>query len=57
MVFSMEKLILFINSFLSYFLLFGLTVVLCLAAAFAGIKLRKSKDLKEGKMIKEDKTE
>ncbi len=45
----MANLIAFINAFLSYFLLFGVIVLLCLAAAFVGIKLRKNKDLKEGK--------
>ena len=47
----MVNLVAFINSFLSYFLLFAFIVVLCLIAAFVGIKLRKNKDLKEGKVV------
>lgn len=46
----MANLIAFVNAFLSYFLLFGFIVVLCLIAVFAGIKLRKNKDLKDSKM-------
>ena len=46
----MANLIAFINSFLSYFLLFGFIVLLCVIAAFAGIKMRKNKDLKENKV-------
>lgn len=42
----MEKLILFINAFLSYSLVFIIIVVLVLAAVFIGIRLRKSKDAK-----------
>lgn len=44
---SMSNLIAFVNAFLSYFLLFAFIVVLCLIAAFIGIKLRKNKDLKQ----------
>lgn len=47
----MVNLVAFMNSFLSYFLLFAFIVVLCLIAAFVGIKLRKNKDLKEEKLI------
>ena len=47
---GMANLIAFVNSFLSYFLLFAFIVVLCLVAVFAGIKLRKNKDLKDGKL-------
>jgi len=46
----MANLIAFINAFLSYFLLFGFIVVLCLIAVFVGIKLRKNKDLKESSL-------
>lgn len=46
----MANLIAFLNSFLSYFLLFAFIVVLCLVAAFVGIKLRKNKDLKDAKL-------
>ena len=46
----MANLIAFINSFLSYFLLFAFIIVLCLIAAFVGIKLRKNKDLKDAKL-------
>lgn len=46
----MANLIAFVNSFLSYFLLFAFIVVLCLIAAFVGIKLRKNKDLKEAQL-------
>ena len=46
----MANLVAFINSFLSYFLLFAFIIVLCLIAAFVGIKLRKNKDLKDGKL-------
>ena len=47
----MANLIAFINSFLSYFLLFAFIIVLCLIAAFVGIKLRKNKDLKDAKLV------
>ena len=46
----MANLIAFINAFLSYFLLFGFIVVLCLIAVLVGIKLRKNKDLKESSL-------
>ena len=46
----MANLIAFVNSFLSYFLLFAFIVALCLIAAFVGIKLRKNKDLKEAQL-------
>ena len=42
----MTNLILFINAFLSYLLLFALIVVLVIVACFIGIKWRKSKDAK-----------
>ncbi len=40
----MEKLVLFLNSFLSYALLLAVIVVLCGIAVFIGIKLRKRKN-------------
>lgn len=46
----MVNLIAFVNSFLSYFALFAFIIVLCVVAVFVGIKLRKSKDLKDGKL-------
>ena len=46
----MVNLIAFVNSFLSYFLLFAFIVVLCIVAVFVGIRLRKNKDLKDGKL-------
>lgn len=46
----MANLIAFVNSFLSYFALFAFIIVLCIIAAFVGIKLRKNKDLKDSKM-------
>lgn len=46
----MANLIAFVNAFLSYFLLFGFIVVLCIIAVFVGIKLRKNKDLKESSL-------
>lgn len=48
----MANLIAFVNSFLSYFLLFAFIAVLCIIAAFVGIKLRKNKDLKESQTVK-----
>ena len=47
----MVNLVAFMNSFLSYFLLFAFIVVLCLVAAFVGIKLRKNKNLKEANVV------
>ena len=46
----MANLIAFMNSFLSYFLLFAFIVALCLIAAFVGIKLRKNKYLKDAEL-------
>ena len=43
----MENLIKFINSFLSYGLLFILIVALVIVACILGVKLRKRKDSKE----------
>lgn len=46
----MANLIAFVNSFLSYFVLFAFIIALCIIAAFVGIKLRKNKDLKDSKL-------
>lgn len=43
----MANLILFINSFLSYLLVFALIVVLVAVACILGAKWRKSSDLKK----------
>lgn len=48
----MANLIAFVNSFLSYFALFAFIVVLCVIAAFVGIKIRKNKDLKDAQATK-----
>ena len=42
----MTNLILFINSFLSYLLLFVLIIALVIVACIIGVKWRKSKDAK-----------
>ena len=42
----MNNLILFLNSFFSYFLLFVLIVALVIVASIIGVKWRKSKDAK-----------
>lgn len=42
----MNNLILFLNAFLSYLLLFAFIVVLVIIASVIGIKWRKSKDAK-----------
>lgn len=42
----MNNLILFVNAFLSYLLLFALIVVLVILACIIGVKWRKSKDRK-----------
>ena len=47
----MANLIAFVNSFLSYFALFAFIVVLCVIAAFVGIKIRKNKDLKDSQAV------
>lgn len=51
----MENLIAFVNSFLSYGALFCFIVVLCVIAAFIGIKLRKNKNLKEEAVLENSK--
>lgn len=43
----MTNLILFLNSFLSYLLLFVLIIALVIIACVIGVKWRKSKDAKE----------
>jgi len=45
--FFMNNLILFINSFLSYLLVFAVIVVVVAVAVAIGITLRKKKDAKE----------
>lgn len=52
----MVNLIAFVNSFLSYFALFAFIIVLCVVAVFVGIKLRKNKDLKDGKLAEAQNT-
>ena len=42
----MENLILFINSFFSYLLVFVIAIVVIIVAIFIGTKLRKNKDAK-----------
>lgn len=42
----MQNLILFVNAFLSYLLVFVLIVALVIAACVIGVKWRKSKDAK-----------
>lgn len=42
----MNNLILFVNSFLSYLLVFAIVVVLCAIAIAIGITMRKKKDAK-----------
>lgn len=43
----MNNFVLFLNSFLSYLLLFGVFVVLAVVGALIGAKWRKSKNAKE----------
>lgn len=43
----MANLIAFINSFLSYLLLFGVCIAVAVSAAFLGIRLRRNKDAKD----------
>lgn len=44
----MTNLILFVNAFLSYLLIFVLIVALVVVACIIGVKWRKSKDAKAG---------
>ena len=46
----MANLIAFLNSFLSYLLLFGVCVAVVAIACVIGIRLRKNKDAKEALM-------
>lgn len=46
----MSNLIAFLNSFLSYLLLFAICVIVVAAAVKTGITLRKNKDAKEALM-------
>lgn len=46
----MSNLIAFLNSFLSYLLLFAICVIVVAAAVKIGITLRKNKDAKEALM-------
>lgn len=46
----MSNLIVFLNSFLSYLLLFAICVIVVAAAVKIGITLRKNKDAKEALM-------
>lgn len=50
----MESLILFINAFLSYFIMFALIAVLGIAAVLLGIWMRKSKDAKATRVEKQE---
>lgn len=43
----MANLIAFINSFLSYLLLFGVCVAVVIIACVIGVRLRRNKDAKE----------
>lgn len=43
----MNNLILFINSFLLYLLLFSFVSILCIISTFTGLKLRKIKNDKQ----------
>lgn len=43
----MNNFILFLNSFLSYFILFAICVAVVIIAVVVGTKLRKSKDAKD----------
>ncbi len=43
----MSNLILFVNAFLSYLLIFVLIIALVIVACVIGVKWRKSKDAKE----------
>lgn len=49
----MDNLILFLNSFMSYLLLFIICVAVIIVAVLIGIKLRKNKDAKEAVSLDE----
>ena len=50
----MANLILFVNAFLSYLLLFVLIVALVIVACVIGVKWRKSKDAKAAAVTQDD---
>ena len=50
----MTKLILFVNAFLSYLLVFVLIIALVVVACIIGVKWRKSKDAKAALEAKTD---
>lgn len=50
----MSNLVAFLNSFLSYLLLFGVFVVIAIVAVALGITLRKAKNTKAAVEIAED---
>lgn len=52
----MDNLILFLNSFLSYLLLFVICVAVIIVAVLIGVKLRRNKDAKDAAMIEETKS-
>lgn len=53
----MYNLISFLNSFLSYLLVFAIVAVLVVIASFVGIKLRKNKDAKDALAMMEESTD
>lgn len=53
----MENLILFLNSFLSYIVVFAVILIVGGIAIFAGITLRKRKNQKEQEEAKEEQKE
>ena len=52
----MDNLVLFLNSFLSYLLLFVICVAVIIVAVLIGVKLRRNKDAKDAAMIEETKS-
>lgn len=54
---KMSNFVLFINSFLSYLLLFAVIVIVAGIAMFIGIKMRKKKNEEEAAISDEDKIE
>ncbi|MCD7807335.1 MAG: vanadium nitrogenase [Lachnospiraceae bacterium] len=50
----MENLILFVNSFLSYLLVFVVSIVVAGVAMFAGYKMRVRKDLKTASQTEQE---
>lgn len=54
----MNNLILFLNSFLSYLLLFVIMIALVVVACIIGVKMRKSKDarLQEEALLEKEET-